>query len=638
MTTRIGYPDSAILLAEHDQLGMTPYADALAWFIATCDMPMTVALQGGWGCGKTSLLNLVHAKLSVQPVETIWFNTWQFAQLNLESELTWSMLGLLLRKLDGDRSTTELLDKLRVAAVSAAKFAGGMATNVALNQLGLSHSGGDGLARRETSTWSVAVDELTQLRDRMRAAVDGRLAKTSKQRVVVFVDDLDRLPPRRAVELLEVMKVFLDLPRCVFVLAVDYGIVTSGVRDKYPGTDDMTGRRFFDKLIQVPFVVPEGQFQHDRYLSGLLRDFESTVPGIGQDAELYADLVGSSIGFNPRAVKRVFNAFILLTRVRQARWESRRLADDERRIEASLLFGALCASNQFEKLYQYLISHPDAIQSKWFTEGSGGGAADVLEKCGLADGEESNRAQGLLRVLWEATTRAGEPEAGEEQDDERLERLRETLRLASIASAATAQSNNAVDDESGEIDDERTEHFCRILEQSGKKEFAGRLEVCELVMKHGLPRPDWFVRSDVFRPRRGVYRTPSLLECQEKGMGYRARGTRTGASEVESGRLRRAHQQLLALAKAKGGYLAKDDPELRQLLGDQFYRLGTQISHIRRVFQLHGPAGGASDVVTKYDPQDRRAVGYEFTAFTPAAVARDAGVEGGGARNEGAHR
>ncbi len=628
MANSIGYPDSAILLAEHDQLGMSPYADSLAWFIATCDMPMTVAVQGGWGCGKTSLLNLVQAKLSDQPVETIWFNTWQFAQLNLESELTWSMLGLLLRKLDGDRSTTDLLDKLRGAAVNAAKLAGGMAANVALNQLGLSLGGRGNPVQPETSTWSVAVDELTQLRDRLRAAVDGRLAKTSKQRVIVFVDDLDRLPPRRAVELLEVVKVFLDLPRCVFVLAVDYGIVTSGVRDKYPGTDDMTGRRFFDKLIQVPFVVPEGQFQHDKYLSGLLRDFESTVPGIGQDAALYADFVGSSIGFNPRAVKRVFNAFILLTKVRQARWESRRLADDERRIEASLLFGALCASNQFEKLYQYLISHPDAIQSGWFTEvGSGEGAADVLERCGLGDPAESNRAQGLLRALWEATTRGGDPEAGQEQDDERLERLRETLRMASIASASVTQSSNAVEDDSGEIDDEKTETFCRILEQSGKKEFAGRLEVCELVMKHGLPRPDWFVRSDVFRPRRGVYRAPSFQECQDKAMGYRARRPRTGPSEVESGRLRRAHQQLLALAKEKGGYLAKDDPELRQLLGDQFYRLGTQLSPIRRVFQLHGSAGGASDIVTKYDPQGGRAIGYEFSAFTPAAVARDVGEE-----------
>ena len=251
---------------------MVRYARALGAFIATCDTPMTVAVQGGWGCGKTSLLNLIRGELPSRNVETLWFNTWQYAQLNLESSLPWSMLGVLLRHVGGDSETVGALTRLREAAMGTAKVVSGMVVGAALNQIGLSGGASGGAHPPHTADQGVdAVQEITRLRERLQAAVTARLESTGKSRLVVFVDDLDRLAPTRAVELLEVMKVFLDLPSCVFVLAVDYAIVTSGVRVKYPNTDEDTGRRFFDKLIQLPFVVPVGQFRNDTYIQGLVR-------------------------------------------------------------------------------------------------------------------------------------------------------------------------------------------------------------------------------------------------------------------------------------------------------------------------------------------------------------------------------
>lgn len=50
---------------------------------------------------------------------------------------------------------------------------------------------------------------------------------------MIFVDDLDRLVPSKAVELLEVLKLFLDCKQCVFVLAIDYEVVIRGAIKKY---------------------------------------------------------------------------------------------------------------------------------------------------------------------------------------------------------------------------------------------------------------------------------------------------------------------------------------------------------------------------------------------------------------------
>ncbi len=46
--------DQPIVDKDVDGLGMNNYADALASFIQSAQTPMTIALQGEWGSGKTS--------------------------------------------------------------------------------------------------------------------------------------------------------------------------------------------------------------------------------------------------------------------------------------------------------------------------------------------------------------------------------------------------------------------------------------------------------------------------------------------------------------------------------------------------------------------------------------------------------
>lgn len=50
--TDIGHSDRPLDKLEQDRLGLRPYAESLAEFIATCDTPLTVAVQGDWGTGK----------------------------------------------------------------------------------------------------------------------------------------------------------------------------------------------------------------------------------------------------------------------------------------------------------------------------------------------------------------------------------------------------------------------------------------------------------------------------------------------------------------------------------------------------------------------------------------------------------
>ena len=50
-------------IQERDNLGTQDYARALTEFVKTCETPMTIGLQGDWGIGKTSMLNMIKAYL-----------------------------------------------------------------------------------------------------------------------------------------------------------------------------------------------------------------------------------------------------------------------------------------------------------------------------------------------------------------------------------------------------------------------------------------------------------------------------------------------------------------------------------------------------------------------------------------------
>ena len=60
---------------------------------------MTIAVQGDWGSGKTSFMNLVNAELN-KSVISVWFNTWKFSQFNMEDNLAIIFLTYLTNELE----------------------------------------------------------------------------------------------------------------------------------------------------------------------------------------------------------------------------------------------------------------------------------------------------------------------------------------------------------------------------------------------------------------------------------------------------------------------------------------------------------------------------------------------------------
>lgn len=88
---------------------------------------------------------------------------------------------------------------------------------------------------------------------------------TASLNLVFLIDDLDRCLPDKAVDLLESIKLFFDVPRCAFVLALDDEVIERGVMHRYRdyfGRHDgqlqvpITGAEYLEKLIHVPIRLP----------------------------------------------------------------------------------------------------------------------------------------------------------------------------------------------------------------------------------------------------------------------------------------------------------------------------------------------------------------------------------------------
>ena len=62
-----------------DSLGCDKYCEGLAEFVTNCPTPMTIAIQGGWGTGKSTIMKIVQDKIKDKTI-TLEFNTWKYAR------------------------------------------------------------------------------------------------------------------------------------------------------------------------------------------------------------------------------------------------------------------------------------------------------------------------------------------------------------------------------------------------------------------------------------------------------------------------------------------------------------------------------------------------------------------------------
>lgn len=359
-----------------DLLDIDKYTNALVKYIETCQMPTTLAIQGEWGSGKTSLLNQIKYQLcenddypelaKAKPYYGVWVNTWQYSLMKSKDEtlisiikgLTTEILRIVNRK--HQSKTQEALKKVgqlfgKIAAAGA---------KVAINTTGIDgESLVSGLLDSENNT-----ESLLDFRNALSSAISQCLEEDSKsgnnnRGFIFFIDDLDRIDPPVAVEILELIKNIFEVDNCIFILAIDYEVVVKGLVPKFgPLTDknEREFRSFFDKIIQLPFSMPVSNYNVSEFLINSLLEVGYLKKEDEKNRDIsdaISELALLSVGTNPRSLKRLINTLSLLNIIRLA--DS---GDSENLIHETLInFGLVCAQIAYPKLYSFLIHEPDYV-------------------------------------------------------------------------------------------------------------------------------------------------------------------------------------------------------------------------------------------------------------------------------------
>jgi len=351
-----------------DHLKISPYKNALVEFIKNTQTPITIGIQGDWGSGKTSLLNQIWNDLD--PVNKddiednnilqIWINSWEHSLLRSPEESLIKIINEIIKELlraDSSKSTAEKITNgvnslMKGAIRLTGQVVGGGAGKDLADEL---------LGDEENS--------IKELRESLQLLVSEikSLPSNPYNRVVVYVDDLDRIKPEDAVSILELLKNIFNIRDCIFVLAIDYKVVVKGLEKKFGKRTDANEwefRAFFDKIIQLPFTMPLANYDIGNYVTSLLqeidyydgdfddRDDEETNQKIAQFVE-------NTIGGNPRSIKRLINSLSLIKYLgsNDEIGNSNSLSDDE----ALILFAIVCLEVAYSEFYQLLIDEPNFL-------------------------------------------------------------------------------------------------------------------------------------------------------------------------------------------------------------------------------------------------------------------------------------
>jgi hypothetical protein len=132
-----------------------------------------------------------------------------------------------------------------------------------------------------------------------------------KYRIVVFIDDLDRCTPEKALKILESIKSFFDIEGIIFVIALNYSGIDSIIKEKYGNNPNISGYDYMEKLVQLPFHIPEWTDNDiQKFIDSII---ENDVNGsiFENEIRLNKNLIVYSVERNPRQVKRFINDVIL---------------------------------------------------------------------------------------------------------------------------------------------------------------------------------------------------------------------------------------------------------------------------------------------------------------------------------------
>lgn len=234
MTTENYSSDAPVTTKVEDIFSRWKFSERVAQVIASRRDPssIVIGLYGRWGDGKTSVLNFIEQSLNTNDdVICIKFNPWRFGT---EDQLLMGFFNQIADALNTKLATRE--DRLKDIGNKILKP--------------MSSAAGMPVVGDIVSSY-ISMPDINDFKSRTEA-----LLKDSQKRVLILIDDVDRLDKTEIHALFRLVKLTADFKYTSYILAFDKDIVASSLQDRYSTSQGNSGEAFLEKIIQVPLHLP----------------------------------------------------------------------------------------------------------------------------------------------------------------------------------------------------------------------------------------------------------------------------------------------------------------------------------------------------------------------------------------------
>ncbi|HYA82013.1 MAG TPA: P-loop NTPase fold protein [Candidatus Bathyarchaeia archaeon] len=240
---------------EDDALDFNKYSQKLADIIANSTPRFAIGVFGGWGTGKTSLMQMTKKILDDNSkIVTVWFDAWRYEREQNVAVIPF--LRTIKLTIDASEKSKEGkwqgvkngIKRSAAAFLTSTKITYGIKDVVsAETDLGnvADSLKGDGTVGDDRGNIYYYVTQFIE-----KALKDLREDDTN-YRIVVFIDDLDRCSPDRALEVLESIKSFFDIEGIVYVIGMDSETINFLVKKKYGEESAVKGLDYLQKIRAV---------------------------------------------------------------------------------------------------------------------------------------------------------------------------------------------------------------------------------------------------------------------------------------------------------------------------------------------------------------------------------------------------
>ena len=301
--------DKPIESSKYDKLNRKSFSKQLAQAILSYKNQdnFTIGLYGKWGTGKTSIINMIVEEIitqtgsSVNKPIIVKFNPWNYSdkaqlinqffqtvlsEINVKSSSKrLKNVGSALQKYSDVLEYTQYIPVAGKYLRSLKSLVSGVGKNISE------------VAKNKESLENIKINVVTAL-------------KNQNQKIIVIIDDIDRLNNEQIRLIFQLVNCVAGFPNMIYLLSFDKSVVVRALAEE----QKCDGEEYLEKIIQVPFEVPEAKVSdvHNMLFEQLDKLLFHEIPCENFDKEYWSNIFSNSISpfINTiRAVNRLINVY-----------------------------------------------------------------------------------------------------------------------------------------------------------------------------------------------------------------------------------------------------------------------------------------------------------------------------------------